>query len=97
MKARLRKYKITGRDFALMYMRQGGKCHFCKISFAERLAAIDHCHETGRVRGLLCYKCNGRLGHVEAWFNENPNLSALLDYLQWWVGQTDEAGVSTGP
>lgn len=58
----LRKYGITLLDFNRMNEEQAGKCALC-FSFpdTERLF-VDHCHETGRVRGLLCRKCNTTLG-----------------------------------
>lgn len=49
--------KITMRD------AQSNRCKICKIEFADdKSACIDHCHKTGKVRGLLCKKCNSGIG-----------------------------------
>jgi hypothetical protein len=55
-----RKYGIASSDYEKMFKEQLGKCFICGSS-PERLC-IDHCHTTGRVRGLLCKSCNGALG-----------------------------------
>jgi hypothetical protein len=46
---------------------QSGGCALCGTSACKsgRRLALDHCHETGQVRGLLCAACNVRLGHHE--------------------------------
>jgi hypothetical protein len=58
------KYGMTGDDYAFMYEYQQGQCGICKTPQSElkRALAVDHCHETGRVRGLLCSNCNTALG-----------------------------------
>ena len=69
-----------------MLQRQDGKCAICgHLPHGEdtyRLAknlAVDHDHITGRVRGLLCDKCNRGLGH----FNDNVLLlQKAISYLQ---------------
>ena len=62
------RYGITLADFDRMLAEQGGVCKICKADKAGNTGqcfAVDHCHETGRVRGLLCIKCNARLGWFE--------------------------------
>lgn len=72
-----RKYGITLAQYDALFAAQGGVCALCKKGETtkrrkkgegrERLA-VDHCHDTGRVRGLLCFKCNtaiGALGDTE--------------------------------
>jgi len=72
-----RKYGITLEEYDRLFTAQGGVCALCKKPESvrrrkrdegrERLA-VDHCHDTGRVRGLLCFKCNtaiGALGDTE--------------------------------
>lgn len=54
------KYGITLDDYNKMLENQGGRCAICgSISGA---LFVDHCHKTGRVRGLLCCSCNTGIG-----------------------------------
>ena len=55
-----------------MFDSQKGVCKICKCSCKSgKQLAVDHCHETGVVRGLLCAKCNTNLGRIEAYL-KNP-------------------------
>ena len=59
-------YKISQEEYETMCITQAGQCKICKGN-STRLSGIldiDHCHETGRVRGLLCHRCNLLLGAV---------------------------------
>ncbi len=60
-----RRFGITASDFDILLERQGGGCALCgtrqPLGRWGRFA-VDHCHETGRVRGLLCNRCNAALG-----------------------------------
>lgn len=57
------KYGISIEQYDAMFKQQGGVCALCgKQNSAGRSLAIDHCHKTGVVRGLLCGKCNVGLG-----------------------------------
>lgn len=55
------RYNITPADYARMLSRQKGACAICRK--AIRLT-VDHSHETKKVRGLLCDRCNLLLGHA---------------------------------
>lgn len=58
-------YGITVEQYAELERRQNGCCALCSRSPGEldgRRLAVDHCHETGAVRGLLCGDCNRALG-----------------------------------
>lgn len=55
----LHKYNLTQSDFELLFWSQNGKCACCKIEFNENCKPhVDHNHETKKVRGLLCFRCN---------------------------------------
>ena len=66
----MKKYGITPEDYDRMLAEQGGVCAMCGTDkpggpeHAEYFP-VDHDHETGEVRGLLCFLCNRRLGTYE--------------------------------
>lgn len=53
-----------------LYRSREGKCDICKINITIGASRVDHDHVTGKVRGLLCNKCNIGLGY----FNDDPTL-----------------------
>lgn len=61
------KYGVTPDELAGMYEKQNSCCAICGVheSKLPKRLHVDHCHETGRVRGLLCNKCNTSIGHFE--------------------------------
>lgn len=81
----VRKYGLTPAEYSAMHVAQDGKCAICEreetsmtVKGAVRSLAVDHCHNTGKVRGLLCSRCNTTLGRIE----ESPQLlRAMFDYL----------------
>lgn len=75
------------RHYRKLFLKQGRRCAICrKRSKNPMLQAsqvfdlcVDHCHVTGKVRGLLCGGCNSGLG----FFADNPEtLKAAIEYLQ---------------
>ena len=75
------KFGITSSDYTRMWEDQGGVCKICKQPepVKGRSLAVDHCHTTGKVRGLLCGLCNGGLGK----FRDNPQLlKEAINYLE---------------
>lgn len=73
-----KRYGITLADYEKMLADQNGKCKICaadKAGNTGQCFAVDHCHSTGKVRGLLCIKCNARLGWLER------HMNAALSYL----------------
>ena len=56
------KYGLNKEDYYSLFKEQDNKCAICKISFDKTKAFVDHDHNTGKVRGLLCTKCNTLLG-----------------------------------
>ena len=76
-----RKYGITLVDELQMLEEQKGLCRICKrhqdvVKFKFH---VDHCHKTGKIRGLLCNKCNQALGNVS---DSIEILYACIDYLK---------------
>ena len=74
------KYGLTLDEYRRMVEAQDGRCAICRAPppCGKRLY-VDHCHESGRVRGLLCNNCNRGLGC----FKDSPEfLLAAKDYLQ---------------
>ena len=70
-------YGISSDDYDRLFAHQRGACAICGKRSAKTLC-VDHCHATGKVRGLLCQRCNLALGHL----NDSPTLvSAALAYL----------------
>jgi hypothetical protein len=60
---RLRFYKLSKVDYEAKLLAQEGKCAICHKYMDD--PCIDHNHETGEVRKLLCRKCNSCLGLME--------------------------------
>ena len=59
----LREYGITEAEYAALSLKQGGVCAICKKpEGTRRLLSIDHNHQTGKVRGLLCNTHNRMIG-----------------------------------
>ncbi len=59
-----KKFGLTEQGYNTLYEVQCGKCAICQRHQDElpRVLSVDHCHVTGRVRGLLCARCNSLLG-----------------------------------
>lgn len=58
-------YGLSKEDFFDFVEKQNNKCALCEkpfIDFSRTNLHIDHCHETNKVRGLLCMQCNVGLG-----------------------------------
>lgn len=69
-KTKVKRYGITTDDYTRMFGEQDGGCAICKRPPMDKRLAIDHCHTTGKVRGLLCGPCNVSLGA----FKDDPRV-----------------------
>jgi len=60
-------YNLTIDDYNKIFDEQKGCCKICEKHQSEFKAklAVDHCHQTGKIRGLLCNNCNRGLGHLK--------------------------------
>lgn len=78
----MRNYGITLDQYDLMLASQEGRCAICRSGNPRgngKHFAVDHCHSTGKVRGLLCAHCNTVLGKM----NDNPDtLLRAVEYLK---------------
>jgi hypothetical protein len=75
------KYGVTIRDYRRLFVAQGGRCGSCggEQSPEKLILCLDHCHATGKVRGLLCSNCNRAIGLMK----DDPRiLRAAADYLE---------------
>src|ERR1700676_1906664 len=72
VKQRLKvKYNIDFITYNKMVAKQNNLCSICKKAESEdKLLAVDHCHKTGKIRELLCGKCNKGIGL----FQDEPEL-----------------------
>lgn len=75
---RERKYGVTPQQFNAMVAEQHGACFICSRKFhdTELPPMVDHDHDTGIVRGLLCNRCNWALGVLDV-----DRLIRALEYL----------------
>ena len=72
-------YGITLSDFEKMFKEQNGKCAACDDDFLDIVPHVDHCHSSGKIRGLVCPACNKAMGLVQ----DNPDvLEKLALYLR---------------
>jgi len=80
IKASLRRqtvYGLSDQEFKEMKDAQGNRCLICTNEFTKT-PHIDHCHDTGKVRGLLCGDCNTGIGLLR---EDVANLHRAITYL----------------
>lgn len=77
-----RHYGLTEPEYVSMLERQGGLCVICGLPPHDgRFLVVDHDHDSGAVRDLLCLPCNSRLGVIE----KTPDLIVkMIEYLEAW-------------
>lgn len=64
------KFNITLEQYDKMLEKQNGVCAICGKPPIHRKLAIDHNHKTGKIRGLLCIRCNPMLGWHEKYYEK---------------------------
>lgn len=75
-----RRYGMDVEDWARMYDAQDRRCAGCRCAIGvDRGTHVDHCHATGKVRGLLCRGCNTALGSAR---DSPETLKCLARYLE---------------
>lgn len=76
-----RKFGVSLKWYTKQLASQGGVCDICKLELDSKRykhLAVDHCHTTGKVRGLLCTTCNTSLGGLK---DSPQNLLNAINYL----------------
>jgi len=78
-----RDFDISLQAYKIMLANQQGKCYICGKTEKEngKRLAVDHNHKTGKVRDLLCGKCNAAIGFLDECTQKTLN---LLEYLKKW-------------
>ena len=73
-------YGVTSQEKQNLVDIQSGKCAICNTELDRaKFTNVDHCHSTGKVRGILCHHCNFGLGQ----FKDNINLlKSAIKYLK---------------
>lgn len=82
-----RNYNITLSEYKILYELQNGLCKICHKSevaisnYTKKLKelSVDHCHKTGKIRGLLCSKCNCMIGYAR---ESQEILLSAMNYLK---------------
>lgn len=80
------RYGITEEEYNELHTKQGGVCAICgkpetmKQKGTLKHLAVDHDHETGKIRGLLCTKCNASIGQM---YEDPILLRKAADYIEY--------------
>lgn len=75
------KYDLSLEEYNTMLLKQNHRCKICNSPNAKGRGCmhVDHCHETGKIRGLLCARCNLLLGKAE---DNISILTSAIEYLK---------------
>ena len=78
------KFNLDHKSYLELLTEQEGRCGICAIhvddySTRYKNLHVDHCHTTGKIRGLLCHRCNTGLGLFK---DSTYNLQSAIDYLR---------------
>ena len=87
---KLKQYNLTLEQFNALYEAQAGLCAICGLpekqlhyrSHQVRLLSVDHNHATGKVRQLLCSRCNTTLGLIG---EDTELLKEMISYIEKWA------------
>jgi len=76
----LKRYNLKHEEYLKMFNDQKGCCKICKQPCSSGMnLSVDHCHSTGKIRGLLCKKCNSALGMLD---DNIKYFEEAIDYLK---------------
>jgi len=79
---RFKKYGITGDEFRFILNNQNNQCLICVKQDTKNLS-VDHNHQTGKIRGIICNDCNVVLGRVR---DSIKTLKSMIKYLEKYNG-----------
>ena len=65
------RYNISLEEYDKYLLESKGKCKICKQD--TKKLNLDHCHTTGKIRGVLCNMCNVAVGYYETWYLKHEN------------------------
>jgi len=75
-----KKYGLSWDDYIALKKQQDNKCGVCKQELSEKTQIdVDHSHSSGKVRGLLCHRCNVGLGFFK---DDLEYLESAVNYLK---------------
>jgi hypothetical protein len=80
------RYGLSIEEFEQLLVEQDGQCALCRTTSPGgrwNSFHVDHCHDTGRIRGLLCHGCNAALGQLG---DDKGGLRRALSYVSNPVG-----------
>lgn len=79
-----RSHMMSTNDYYLMLEEQNGKCMICEEHYGFKLV-VDHNHSTGKIRGLLCKRCNILVGIIEG----DKFHPSLIEKIKRYLKKTD--------
>jgi hypothetical protein len=87
------KYGLTSADKTRMHQEQNGSCAICRELVALENIHVDHCHTSGKVRGLLCGACNKAIGLLK---DDPKRCIVMAEYLNESIRNTQPVQSRTG-
>lgn len=72
------KYGISADEYDIMFSNQGNCCAICGLTMNDRQMVVDHDHDTGYIRGIVCSDCNFALGHF---YDNTQTMINAISYL----------------
>ena len=73
------KYNMTLKEYDEMFEEQDGVCYICGLPENFQRLGVDHNHKTGKIRKLLCNRCNRTIGYVE---EDTELLKCMIQYIE---------------
>jgi hypothetical protein len=87
----MRQFGMSLEDYEKLFNEQNGRCAICgttKLTGDSRALSVDHNHTTGKIRGLLCSRCNRGLGYFK------DNVMSLLSAIRYLMKANNQEQVA---